>query len=212
LTEFAVDSTVYRIGARLYGEFPEVEKESELMMVRWKIPIHFATPMAFFHAVGSIALLSIVGCGTLDQPRNPERGLAPILQAPADFDLALKQNQAALNDRKSSPDLALYNMGVLLSHPSNPKKDPAKALSYFKLLVAEHPESSYMPQAKTWVQVLEQQQKLAEERQKLNEEKRALNREREILAQERQKLNYSAERSWQLDMEVERRRRQSLSK
>jgi hypothetical protein len=202
------------IGAPLRGKIAAVKK-GITMKIRAKIPIgciQFTTPRAFFHVLGSIGLLCIFGCSMLEPPRDPERGPTPILQAPADFDLALKQNQAALNDRKSAPDVALYNMGVLLGHPANPKKDPAKALYYFRSLVGQYPESSYAQQAKTWIQVLEQQQKLVEERQKLNEEKRALNREREMLAQERQKLNYSAERSWQLDMEIERRRRQSLSK
>jgi hypothetical protein len=82
----------------------------------------------------------------------------------------------------------------------------------FHTLVNEHPRSAYADQARTWIQVLEQQQRLADERQKLLEERRALNREREMLAQERQKLNYASEKSQQLDMEIEKRRRQSLAR
>jgi hypothetical protein len=158
------------------------------------------------------ACIVLFGCAAPEKAPVPGRDRSPLLETPSDFDLALKQNQAALADRKTNPDLALYNLGILLAHPSNPKRDPAKALYFFKTLVAEQPRSAFVDQAKTWIQVLEQQQKLAEERQKLTEEKRALNREREMLAQERQKLNYSSERSWQLDMEIEKRRRQSLSK
>lgn len=153
----------------------------------------------------------VIGCTTGEFGLGSDaRG--PSVQTPTNFDSALKRNQAALAERKGAPDVALYNMGVILAHPSNPKKDQTKALQSFKLLVAEHPRSSFADPAKTWIQVLEQQQKVLEERQKLAEEKRALNKEREMLLQERQKLNYASEKSQQLDMEIEKRRRQLLSK
>ena len=82
----------------------------------------------------------------------------------------------------------------------------------FQTLVAEHPRSVLVEQSQTWIQVLQQQQKLADEKQKIAEEKRALSRQREMLLQERQKLNYTNEKSQQLDIEIEKRRRQSLSK
>ncbi|HEU5464240.1 MAG TPA: hypothetical protein VFV82_08930, partial [Candidatus Binatia bacterium] len=106
----------------------------------------------------------------------------------------------------------LYNIGFILAHPGNPKRDPARALQSFRTLVAEHPLSAFAEQAKSWIIVLEEQQKLALERQKLLDEKRAVARQREILAQERQKLNYANEKSQQLDIEIEKRRRQSLGK
>jgi hypothetical protein len=139
--------------------------------------------------------------------------------APANFEVALKENQMALGAGKMAPDIALYNTGVLLAHPSNPKKDYPKAIHSFQTLIAEHPRSSLHEPAKTWIQVLEQQQKVAEQQQKvaedrrkLAEEKRALDREREMLSQERQKLNYATEKSRQLDLEIEKRRRQTLSR
>ncbi|MGH7875203.1 MAG: hypothetical protein ACREQO_23670, partial [Candidatus Binatia bacterium] len=105
-----------------------------------------------------------------------------------------------------------FNTGVVLAHPSNPKKDYPRALVSFKSLVADYPKSAWMEQSKSWIQVIEQQQRISDERQKIAEEKRALAREREMLSQERQKQNYTNERSRQLDLEIEKRRRQSLSK
>jgi hypothetical protein len=137
---------------------------------------------------------------------------APIVTAPANFDAALKENQTALAAGKIAPDIALYNIGFIWAHPSNPKRDSSKAIHSFQTLVAEHPRSSLVEPAKTWIQVLEQQQKISEERRKLADEKRALDKEREMLAQERQKLNYASEKSRQLDLEIERRRRQTFSK
>jgi hypothetical protein len=137
---------------------------------------------------------------------------APIVIAPANFDAALKENQTALAAGKIAPDIGLYNIGFIWAHPSNPKRDSSKAIHSFQTLVGEHPRSSLLEPAKTWIQVLEQQQKISEERRKLADEKRALDKEREMLAQERQKLNYASEKSRQLDLEIERRRRQTFSK
>lgn len=169
------------------------------------------------HFAGALlgAQLFLAGCssGLFDSipamdPVDPGRAV----QTPANFDAALLENQSMLDGRKGARDLALYNMGVILAHPSNPKKDQTKALQSFRAVVTEHPRSKWVEQSKTWIQVLEQQQKIADEKQQLAEEKRALSRERELLLQERQKLNYASERSRQLDLEIDKRRRQSRSK
>ena len=163
-----------------------------------------------------IACFAFISCAKITeiaQGPGSEQGNHPVVvNTPANFDLALKENQTALTAGKIAPDIALYNSGFLLAHPSNPKKDYPKAIHSFQTLIAEHPRSSLLEPAKSWIQVLEQQQKVAEERRKLADEKRALDRERETLSQERQKLNYASEKSRQLDLEIEKRRRQSLSK
>ena len=60
--------------------------------------------------------------------------------------------------------------------------------------------------------ILEEHQKMTEERQRLSDEKRAVIREREVLAQERKKLKYTEEKSRQLDVDIEKRRRKSLNR
>ena len=156
---------------------------------------------------------AFASCATIGpSPGSEQLGRASLVAAPANFEVALKENQAALASGKDAPDVALYNLGFIWAHPANPKRDTTKALHSFQTLVAEQPRSSLLGPAKTWIQVLEQQQKVAEERRKLMEEKRVLDKEREMLAQERQKLNYANERSRQLDLEIEKRRRQTLNK
>ncbi|HEX7229380.1 MAG TPA: hypothetical protein VF452_03220 [Candidatus Binatia bacterium] len=124
----------------------------------------------------------------------------------------MRQNQAALAARKGAEDVALYNIGVILAHPENPKRDQGKAINCFKAVVAEYPRSLYAGPSQVWIDLLEQQRKLKDERQKLAEEKRGLTREKEMLVQERQKLHYQNEKSQQLDIEIEKRRRQSLGR
>ncbi|SRR5581483_2189523 len=151
------------------------------------------------------AWLIVNGCTIPEFGGGSDGARGPIVTKPANFENALKANQNALAQRKGDEDVALYNIGVILSHPANPRRDAPKASRAFKTLVAEYPRSPYVDQAKTWIEILEQQQKLAEE-------KRLLARDREILAEERQRLNYANEKSQQLDMEIERRRRQSLGR
>jgi hypothetical protein len=163
----------------------------------------------------ALVSLAFTSCGTITPGTgsgSEQPGHSSLVTAPANFEVALKENQAALASGKIAPDVALYNTGFIWAHPANPKKDSAKAIHSFQTLVAEHPRSSLLEPAKTWIQILEQQQKIVEERRKLTEEKRTLDKEREMLAQERQKLNYANEKSRQLDLEIEKRRRQTLSK
>jgi hypothetical protein len=172
----------------------------------------FQAAILGFRAFLALILLStcfiVIGCSTRDRGRISNSAPGPIVQTPTDFETALKQNQAALAEGKGAEDLALYNIGVILAHPANPKRDQTKAINSFKVLVADYPRSIYAEPSKVWIDILEQQRKLKEERQKLAEEKRGLTREREMLVQERQKLYYENEKSQQLDMEIEKRRRQ----
>jgi hypothetical protein len=94
---------------------------------------------------------------------------------------------------------------MISAHSGNPKKNYTRALSYFRTVVKEYPQSQMSEPVKTWIQVLE-------EHQKMSEEKRLLMRERESLVQEKEKLKYANEKSRQLDVEIEKRRRETLRK
>ncbi len=174
----------------------------------WRAPWTSAVTWIACFILASCAKLS----GIVPGPASEPGSRSVMVSAPANFEVALKQNQAALAAGKIAPDVALYNTGYMLAHPANPKKDLPRALHAFQTLMAEYPQSSLVEPAKSWMEVLEQQQKIADERRKLAEERRALEREREMLAQERQRLNYANEKSRQLDLEIEKRRRQTLGK
>jgi outer membrane protein assembly factor BamD (BamD/ComL family) len=179
-----------------------------------------ATPAILWRLSGLALLTSLIffsGCAARSDEANNNRPASPFEQANAlfsqgNYETAFKENQRVLAEGKGAPDRALFNMGMIAAYSSNPKKDYPKALVSFRTLVKEHPQSSLAEQAKVWIQVLEEHQKVAEERQKLAEEKRALTREKELLSQEREKLKYAAEKSRQVDIEIEKRRRQTLGK
>jgi outer membrane protein assembly factor BamD (BamD/ComL family) len=167
------------------------------------------------------ALLAFSGCTTVqvESTPAPEKIITPEPFAHAtslfndgNYDAAFKENQRLLAEKKAPPDVALFNMGLISAYSSNPKKDYPRALNSFKTLAQQYPSSPLTEQAKVWIQVIEEHQRITDERQKLVEEKRTLTREREFLSQEREKLKYIAEKSRQVDLEIEKRRRQTLRK
>ena len=94
---------------------------------------------AIFRLTIASACFIFLGCTTGEFGPATDSAPRPIVQAPRNFETTLKQNHAALAERKGPPDVALYNIGVILAHPANPKRDQARALQAFKMVVAEHP-------------------------------------------------------------------------
>lgn len=173
------------------------------------------------HGAAALMLfLSLAGCATTwealkgqeSETRPGRSDRTEALLAQGNYEAAFKENQKIVAEGKGPRDIALFNMGRISAHPSNPKKDYPRALRSFRTMVKLHPQSPLAEQARLWIQVLEEHQEVTEEKQKLAEERRAVSRDRETLSQERNKLKYTAERSRQLDIEIEKRRRQTLSK
>lgn len=162
-----------------------------------------------------LALVVFHGCSSMTVGTDPlvpvvERRTAPFdhsqaLFSQGQYDAAFNENQRILQEGRGASDVALFNMGMISAHSANPKRNYARALSSFRRLVKEYPQSDMAEPAKTWIQVLEEHQKLAEE-------KRALVKERESLMQEKEKLKYTIEKSRQVDVEIEKRRRETLRK
>ncbi len=172
-------------------------------------------------AAALAAFVSTIGCSTIGDHNPSEQSSgtqsdylerSKALPSEGKHEAATQETQKALAQGQGSPDAALFNMGLISATSQNSKRDYPKALQSFKALVAQHPRSPFAEQSKVWIQVLEEHQKVTEERQKLMEEKRALTRERELLSQERERLKYTAEKSRQLDLDIEKRRRKSLNR
>lgn len=161
-----------------------------------------------------IGLVMVSGCSSMGGSDTPVSGVqkrttafehSQVLLSQGQFDAAYNENEKILQDSRGAPDVALFNMGMISAYSANPKKNYARALSSFRTLVKNYPQSQMVEPAKTWIQVLE-------EYQKLMEEKRMLIRDRESLMQEKEKLKYTIEKSRQVDVEIEKRRREALQK
>ncbi|HZD39817.1 MAG TPA: hypothetical protein VE131_03785 [Terriglobales bacterium] len=88
--------------------------------------------------------------------------LARDLLSKGDFDGALRENQKVLSLAKDEPlaAAAVFNMGLIFADPKNPKKDNRQAIDFFSRVVKTHPESLWAAQAKIWVAVLDDVEKL----------------------------------------------------
>jgi hypothetical protein len=179
--------------------------------MKMQIPWYSWRWMALFGFVLLSGCASILGGPVLPIP-EAKKPPAPLpfeqsttLFSQGQYEAAYNENQKILQDGRGAPDVALFNMGMISAHSGNPKKNYPRALSSFRTLVKDHPQSPMAEPAKTWIQVLEEYQKMADE-------KRTMTREREALMQEKDKLKYTIEKSRQVDVEIEKRRRETLRK
>ncbi len=111
--------------------------------------------------------------GQVDQTQKTVSELllwARLLLERQDYEGALNENQKVLNLSGRTPpgDEALYHMGLVYVHFGNPKKDYGKALTLFKRVPVDYPESPWAEQAKVWVAILQENEKLNQMIQKLN--------------------------------------------
>lgn len=86
------------------------------------------------------------------------------LLAQGDYDGALAEGQKMLSVslRRAHEDEALFNLALVYAHAGNPKKDQGKSLEIFKRLIKDHPKSPLAEQARIWVSVLQENEDLTE--------------------------------------------------
>ncbi|MBS3907071.1 MAG: hypothetical protein KGZ49_08550 [Syntrophaceae bacterium] len=95
---------------------------------------------------------------------------AKILLERKDYDGALKESQKVFDLSGKNPpgDEALFNMGLIYAHSGNPKKDYGKSLVFFKRMTTDYPQSPLAEQARIWIGMLQENEKLNQMIQKLN--------------------------------------------
>ncbi len=157
----------------------------------------------FYFCAAGLIFLFLVGCNTWKKEfiskQEVYEGKTPtkeeplkdawkgLLRAKELFDLgdypgALKENQKvlSLSGKKSPRDQALFNMGLIYAHAENPQRDIPKALHLFRKILKDYPGSPLTVEAKVFAGVL----------------------------QENEKLNQTVEKSKQVDIEVEEKKRE----
>jgi tetratricopeptide (TPR) repeat protein len=97
------------------------------------------------------------------------RGQRLLAQGDYDGSLAESQKILAMPGHRSQEDEALFNLGLIYAHFGNPKRDPEKALDYFKRLIKDHPKSPWVEQARMWVEMLQENDALNRVIQKLKQ-------------------------------------------
>ncbi len=80
----------------------------------------------------------------------------------------------ALPEPERQDDLVLFDLGLLLSHYANPRRDYGRSLLYFRRLVREYPSSPLAEEAKIWIELLETLERTKRVDIELEERKKAL--------------------------------------
>jgi len=99
-----------------------------------------------------------------------------------DYEGSLKEYKEvlSLSANRTPADEALFNMGLIYAHPGNAKRNLATSLSVFQRLMKDYPQSPWAGQAKIWAE----------------------------LFLENETLKQVIEKSKQVDIEIEERKRE----
>lgn len=147
------------------------------------------TRQLVYFCIAQLIALSLSSCGLISRAPEHEEDQAQVAVARArrllsqqDFDGAAKENQRAITLARNRPpvDEALFQLGLISATVGNPKRDNRAAMGYFNRVIREYPQSLWVDQAKAWVGVLQANDKLVE----------------------------TLEKSKQVDIEIEEKRRQ----
>ncbi len=144
--------------------------------------------------VACIIFLSPAGCATLKgmgakRTAHGHLATAERLFDRGDYEGALKEDQIALSLSPDTPpgDEALFHEGLIYAHPAYRRRDNQKSLDCMRRLVKGFPGSPLAGQARIWIGVLQ---------------------ENERLKRETHDLTTTIRKSKQVDIEVDEKRRE----
>jgi len=143
-----------------------------------------------------MSFISLAGCATLKEMEAERETREYLITAQklldqGDYEGSLKENQKVLSVYDNVPpgDEALFNTGLIYAHYEYPKRDYQKSLDHFKRLVKVFPQSPFAGQAKIWIGLLQENERL----------------KREI-----EELNKTIKKSKQVDIEIDEKKREIL--
>ena len=155
------------------------------------------TWMYLYLSIACMIFISLAGCATLKEMGAKRETCeyfttAQKLLDQGDYKGSLRENEKVLSLYDNIPpgDEALFNIGLIYAHYGYPKRDYKKSLDLFKRLVKTFPQSPLAGQAKLWIGIL---------------------RENERLNREIEELNKTIKKSKQVDIEIEEKKKE-LSK
>jgi TolA-binding protein len=112
------------------------------------------------------------------EPGNARLRHGQHLLAQGDFQGALQANREVLDQfpRSTPGDVALFNMGLIHIHHTNPKKDIGQAQNNFARLLQEFPDSPRAEETRVWIGILETMEKTRQIDIEIEGKKRELRR------------------------------------
>jgi hypothetical protein len=139
--------------------------------------------LLLYVACSLIILTCGLGCSHISPQRHTQGVLksAAVLAEEGDITKALQRNEMAMmNYHCYLCDQALFQRGVLLSHPDNPKQNYKEAARVFKKLKTDYPNSNLKFEAEVWLEALE---RLLQKNQKIAELKKTIKNQIKVTAQ-----------------------------
>ncbi len=102
----------------------------------------------FYLAAIMIWTLVLGGCIIKEKPLQSD---SEDLMIRGEYSRALEKNRQLLGNYPRMGDRALFQMGLIYSHPKNPNRNLKKSLGYFQRIFKEYPKSDLKNQAGIWV-------------------------------------------------------------
>ena len=131
--------------------------------------------------------------------------------ARGDFLTSIKENQELLNRYPEKyGDQALYAMGLIYAYPEYPDSNYETALTFFKKLIGEYPESVLKNQAKIWTSILNQASENKKEIDLLKKEIDLLKKELKAEKKQIKNLQNQIKRLKEIDLGIEEKKREAL--
>jgi len=166
------------------------------------------TRQCLYICIACLIAVSFAGCAALRDLKE-KKGMhdyistAERLLAQGDYDGAMKENQKALSvhDNVAPADEALFNIAMIYAHYGYSKRNYEKSQESFKKLVKTFPRSPFAVQAKIWIGLLQDHEKLSRDHEKLS-------REHEKLSREVEELNKAIRKSKQIDIDIEGKKKE----
>lgn len=129
-----------------------------------------------YFCIAGLICLSLFGCATAEHASLRNEAQEYLLRSQAllsqkNYDGALSEFQKVLSLPPDKPlkDDALFNIGLIYAHFGNPQRDVEKSLEVFKRLINHYPKSALAEQAKMWIGILEENEKLNQVIQKMKQ-------------------------------------------
>ena len=128
-----------------------------------------------YFCIAYMILIFLAGCATLKEMEAKRETREYFITAQklldqGDYEGSLKENQKVLSlyDNVPPGDEALFNAGLIYALYGYPKRDYQKSLDHFKRLVKVFPQSPFAGQAKIWIGLLQENERLKREIEELN--------------------------------------------
>ncbi len=169
-------------------------------------------------SIAGMIFISLMSCALLKEIKAKREASESLVTAQKLLDQgdcagSLKENQKVLSLYDTVPpgDEALFNMGLIYAHYGYSERDYKKSLDLFRRLVKVFPRSPLAGQAKIWIEILQENERLNRETEESNKVIKKSQQENDRLKKEIGELNKAIRKSKQVDIEIDEKKKE-LSK